>query len=163
MSARSVSSRRGFSLVEAIVVIVVVSLLVPPSVSMLREAQTMRVDSANASRASVLARAVMEQVLADASSPAPALGMAALASAPDYLDAPGTGLRARMGTVTAAYDTLGLTWDVSIGGLVSASGAADADSSRNIYRVVEVTVSWNSARGGARTYTLSSIVTDLTP
>lgn len=163
MTRTTVPSRRGFTLIEAVVVIVVVVLLVPPSVSMLREAQVSRVDATNAVRASVLARAVMEQVLADASSPSPGLGMSAFANIQAYLDTPGTGLRARLGNVTATYQAHGLEWGLSVGGLVSESGAAHADASRNIYRVVEVSVTWDSARSGARTYQLTSVVTDLTP
>ncbi|MFM9957163.1 MAG: hypothetical protein ACKVZJ_03740 [Phycisphaerales bacterium] len=164
-SSRRFAARGGFSLVEAIVVVIVVSLLVPPSVSMLQQAQTSRMDSTNTLRAGVLARAVMEQVLADASSPSASRGMAALANPTTYLDTGTTGLKARLASVTSAYQTLGLSWDLSIGGLISQSGSADADSTKNIYRAVTVTVTWNSARSGvgARSYALSSLVTDLTP
>lgn len=157
------STRAGFSLVEAVVMIVVVALLVPPSVSMLSQAQAMRVDATQSTRATILARSVMEQVLADVSSPSASLGMAALASSSTYLDAPTTGLRARLADVSAAYQTLGHSWSLTIGAPVSVSGSADADSARNIYRTVQVSVTWNSARSGPRTYALSTIVTDLTP
>jgi prepilin-type N-terminal cleavage/methylation domain-containing protein len=157
--------RRGFTLVESIIVVVVVALLVPPSVSMLQSAQTSRVDSANTLRASVLAGAVMEQVIADASSPAASLGMAAFAAPSTYTDTATTGLKARLAAVTSAYQAQGLTWSLSIGGLVSKTGTANADSAQNIYRAVTVTVTWNSARAGvgSRSYALTTLVTDLTP
>jgi prepilin-type N-terminal cleavage/methylation domain-containing protein len=162
---RNLGTRRGFTLVESIVVVVVVALLVPPAVSMLQSAQTSRVDSANTLRASVLAGAVMEQVLADASSPAASLGMAAFAAPATYTDTATTGLKARLAAVTSAYQTQGLTWSLSIGGLVSKTGSADADSAKNIFRTVTVTVTWNSTRAGvgSRSYALTSLVTDLTP
>ena len=164
-STRNRSARRGFSLVESIIVVVVVAMLVPPSVSMLQSAQTSRVDSANTLRASVLAGAVMEQVLADASSPSASLGMAAFTAPATYTDTATTGLKARLAAVTSAYQTLGLTWSLSIGGLVSRTGTAHADSTQNIYRAASVTVTWNSARTGVgpRSYALTTLVTDLTP
>lgn len=163
MRRRRTPSRRGFTLVESIVVVVVVALLVPPAVSMLREAQVARVDSANAVRASVLCGAVLEQVLADASSPAPSLGMAAFSNSATYLDRPVTGLKARLSSVTSAYSTLGVSWSLTIGGPVSAGGTADANAALNIYRAVTVTASWNSGRVGRQNYAVTAIVTDLTP
>jgi len=163
MKRRSTQSRCGFTLVESIIVVVVVALLVPPAVSMLREAQVARVDSANAVRASVLCGAVLEQVLADASSPAPSLGMSAFSNSSAYLDTPTTGLRARLSSVTSAYTTLGISWSLTIGDPVAASGVADSNAALNIYRAVTVTASWNSARVGTRNYGVTALVTDLTP
>lgn len=158
-------NRRGFSLVESIIVVVVVALLVPPSVSMLQSAQTSRVDSANTLRASVLAGAVMEQVMADASSPSASLGMTAFAAPATYTDTPTTGLKARLSTVTDSYQTLGMNWTLTVGGLVAKTGSADADPTKNIFRAATVTVTWNSARAGVgtRSYALTTLVTDLTP
>lgn len=165
MNWRKMTARRGFSLVESVVVIIVVSLLIPPSVSMLQSAQASRIDATNTVRASVLAGAVMEQVLADASSPSSSLGMAALAAPTTYTDTATTGLKARLSAVTSAYQANGLTWSLGVGSLVAASGTADADASKNIYRRVTVTVTWNPARSGAgaRSYALTSLATDLTP
>lgn len=159
------SRARGFSLIESIIVVVVVALLIPPSVSMLQAAQASRVDATNTVRATVLAGAVMEQVLADVSSPSSSLGMAALADATAYTDTATTGLKARLSAVTSTYQTSGLSWALAIGPLVSSSGSANADASRNIYRAVTVTVTWNAARAGVgtRSYAVTSLVTDLTP
>lgn len=156
-------SRRGFTLVESIIVVVVVALLVPPSVSMLREAQVARVDSANAVRATVLCGAVLEQVLADASSSAPSLGMSAFSNSAAYLDTPTTGLKARLSPVTSTYSTLGVSWSLAIGSPVAASGVADANAALNIYRAVTVIATWNSGRVGTQTYAVTTLVTDLTP
>lgn len=165
MNRRRMTARRGFSLVESVVVIIVVALLIPPSVSMLQSAQASRIDATNTVRASLLASAVMEQVLADVSSPSSSLGMAALAVPATYTDTATTGLKARLTAVTNAYQTNGLTWSLGVGSLVAASGTADADASKNIYRSVTVTVTWSPARSGAgaRSYALTSLATDLTP
>lgn len=154
----------GFSLVEAIMAIVVMSLLITPTVAMLRDSTSARMDATQETRASVLATAVLEQVQADVASPNGSLGMAALASSSTYLNTASTGLIARMSGVTSAYSALGMSWSLSIGGLVGYDGVATGNSLRDVYRSITVTITWTSVRtGSARSYVVNQLVTDLTP
>lgn len=155
--------QRGFTLIEALLVVVVIATLVPPATTMMRDASLARSDSTHITRATLLAQGVMEQVLADAASPSGSLGMAAFASSSTYLDSPVTGLRARLSGLTSVYTASGHAWTLSIGSLVSASGALTDDSTRDVYRRISVSVTWNSGRSGARSFTLTALVTDLTP
>lgn len=164
MIPRSIhASARGFTLVESMVTIIVLALLIPPSVSMLRDAATAKVESANTVRATLLASAVMEHVLADVSSNAASMGMPAFSDASAYLDSPGIGLVDRLGALSTLYQDLGLTWSVSIGALVDKTGAVSADVRMNMYRSVTVSVSWNSTRAGPKSYSVTALVTDQTP
>lgn len=157
------ASARGFTLVESMVTIIVLALLIPPSVSMLRDAATAKVESANTVRATLLASAVMEHVLADVSSNSASLGMPALSDASAYLDSPGIGLVDRLGALSTLYENLGMTWSVSIGALVDKTGGVSADVRMNMYRSVTVSVSWNSTRTGPKSYSVTALVTDQTP
>ena len=104
----------------------------------------------------------METVLADVSSTADGLGPAALDDLSAYLDADSVGLRDRLGDVTAPYESVGMTWEVSVEGLsglspdpistIGGSGVADA------IRVVRVTVEFPSAGGGRLRMPVSSFV-----
>lgn len=155
-------TRGGFTLAESIVAIIVISLMVPPAVAMLRDASTVHAVSLNNVRAVTLASAVLEQVLADASSPSTNLGMSAFASPSTYLNTAGTGLVSRMSGVSSLYSGMGFAWSLNIGGLVNSAGASTGTSA-DIYRYIRVTVTWNSDRSGAKSYVLGAMVTDLTP
>jgi type II secretory pathway pseudopilin PulG len=151
--------RAAFSLIEAVVVVIVVAVAVPPSMMWLDEAVTRRVDAANLNRATMLASAVLETVLADSASDAAGLGFAAFATPATYLDGAGAGLRARMSTVFTPYQTVGMSYNVTIGDLVSSSGAANADIAQNVFRKITVEVSYPAAAGGTQVLALSCVVT----
>lgn len=158
------SVRRAFTLIEAIAAIVVLSILITPTVAMLRDSTTARVDATQQTRATLLAAAVLEQVEADVASSSSSLGMTALASSGTYLNTPGTGLVARMANLTSAYTSKGLAWALNVGPLVSADTTTTGDSLKDVYRWVSVSVSWTSARSGAaKTFTTGLLVTDTTP
>jgi len=150
--------RRGFTLMEAIAALVVLGILIPPTVAMMRDAARSRVDAVSLTRATWLAAAVMEQVIADVNSEQ--FGLGVLADQAAYLTSPGTGLEARIADVTSLYASAGLGWSLSIGELVSASGAATGDADRDVYRMVQVRVEWD-ARGGERRFELGSLLTGL--
>lgn len=152
---------RGFTLLEAVAAIVVLGVLVPPSVSMLRTAAVTRAGSIDTMRATWLAQAVMEQVIADVSSPATGMGMSALTSSSTYVDTATTGLRARLVGVTAGYPS-GFTWTLTIGGLVGPAGTATGSSTTDIYRYVRVNVTWATPHG-SKTFTTGALLTDLRP
>lgn len=154
--------RRGFTLIEAIAAIVILGLIAPVSMVTLRDAAAARSESIQMTRASWLACAVMETVLADAASDEDGLGFAAFADADAYLNTPGAGLAARFAGTTAFYEGLGFGWALDIGGLVSASGVATGEADEDVYRVVTVTVSWVGAWRGSKDYELSALVSDPT-
>lgn len=155
--------RNAFTLIESIIALVILAAMIPTSALMLADSARRRVDAAHANRASWLASGVIEQILADVNSPSASLGMSALANASTYLNTPSTGLVARLETVTSLYADRGLSYAVTIGGLVSDSGSATGDSAQDVYRLVTVTVSWTDTSGTARSLALSSLVCDLTP
>lgn len=158
MKRTSPTSQKAFTLIEAVVVVVVVAVAVPPSMMWLDEAVTRRFDAASINRATMLGSAVLETVLADSASNAAGLGFAALASPATYLDTAGTGLRARMSTVFAAYQAVGMSYNVAIGELISSSGVANADATQNVFREITVDVTYPSAAGGTQTLSLSCVV-----
>ena len=155
MSRRRPTTRRAFTLIEAVVIVIVVAVAVPPSLMWLDESVTRRVDAANLTRATMLGTAVMENVLADCGSDAAGLGFAALATPATYT----TSLSTRMGSTLSPYQAAGLSYSVTIGSLVSASGVASADVTQNVFRLVTVNVTYPSAAGGTRTFAVSAMVT----
>lgn len=162
MSARPSTPARAFTLIEAAIVIVALALIVPPAVSWMKRAGEDRVDAVNATRASFLASAVLEQVLADAASPASGLGMSALANPSAYLTTAGTGLYPRTAGLASTYTAIGFTYAVTIGPLVDQSGAVNANASLNVFRVVTVTVTFPaSSQAAAHSLSIASMVGDL--
>lgn len=150
-------SRCAFSLLEAVAMIVVLAVAVPPAMIWVNQSTALRADAANMSRAVALATTVTEHILADAVSTGPGLGFSAFSNPTTYVETPGTGLRARLNAFTSLYTSIGFNYSVSIGGLVGPSGTATGDSSRDVFRLVTVTVSFPSAFGGSATVTTSAM------
>lgn len=142
------SMRPGFSLIEVIVCVLMLSIAVPPVLEMVGSAGADRADTVNVNRAVVLATLVLESVVADVASPDPSLGFDALADAGAYLDTPTTGLSARLEGVTQPFVAVGMDWALEMGPLVGPAGAVEADPTMNIFRNVTVRVSFPSASGG---------------
>lgn len=155
------TARRGFTLIEAVVVILALSIALPTTLIWLGEANQRRTDSVNATRATALGTLVMEQVLADAASKSSGLGFTALANSATYLNTATTGLVARLSTITSLYTNLGITYNVAIGALVNKSGVTSGVTTQDLFRTVTVTVSFNGADGTVRTVSLQSMVTSL--
>lgn len=153
--------RGGFTLIEALAAIVILGLIAPVSMVALRDAGAARSESVQLTRASWLASAVMETVLADVASEEETLGFAALEDAEAYLNTPITGLAARFSGTTSFYEKLGFAWSLSVGGLVSASGGATGRADEDLYRVVTVTVRWVGAWRGTKEFAVSAMVADL--
>jgi prepilin-type N-terminal cleavage/methylation domain-containing protein len=153
--------RRGFSLIECVVVIVALAIAVPPTLAWMDSSVASRADSINATRATMFCSAIMENVLADAASPTAGLGFIALADPDKYVETPGTGLRDRIGSVSKPYEALDFKWSLDVGELVNASGVSTGDATADIFRVVTVNVSFPSASGGRLTLKVSSMVTAL--
>lgn len=162
MRRANVPTRRGFTLIEAVIVIVALAIMVPPSIAWLNRAGHDRVDAVNATRATFLATSVLEQVLADAASTGAGLGFAAFADAPAYLDTPATGLRDRLAPVTAPYAAMGMSYSVAIGPLVTQAGAVSGDAAQDVFRVVTVTVNFPASyAASAHSVSMSSMVGDI--
>jgi hypothetical protein len=141
------SRRSAFTLIEAVAVVLVLALIVPPTLGWMQGTAARRADAVAAMRATTLATAVVETVMADVASSAPGMGFAALATPATYIDTPVVGLRARLASVTGVYEAQGLTYTVEIGALVNSSLAVDADAALNLFRVVTVRVTAPSATG----------------
>lgn len=144
-ASNSRAVRRAFSLIEVVIAVIVLSIAVPPTLNLMDSAGTGRADAINTTRAALLATSVLETVTADVNSQAPGLGFEALGDAGTYLDTPSSGLYARLESATDPYTSAGLTYTVTIGGLVSADGTVSADADDNIFRVVTVRVGFTAA------------------
>lgn len=155
--------RRGFSLIESVVVIIVLAISVPPALQLLDSAAATRADAINATRATLLGTSVLEQILADVHSGDPALGFNALSDSAVYLNTATTGLRDRITALTDTYTALGLTYDVTIGPLAQADGTVSGDPGLDVYRRITVTVSYPSATDGAISMPISAIVSEMGP
>lgn len=152
--------RRAFSLVETVVVIVALGVAVPPTVMWLDQATDQRTDALMAGRAVTMAGAVMETVLADVASDARGMGFAALAAPATYLDAPTTGLRARLAAPITMYTNAGMTYDVSVGPLSDRNGSTTGPAADRLFRTVTVTVRFPTSRGETQV-SMAAMVTEL--
>ncbi len=135
------STRRAVTLIEAVIVVLVISLAVPPMLTLVDTIAGSRAESARISLATSLAQGVMEQVLADTLPEDGAPGLDALADPDAYVSTPNTGLRDRLAWLAEPYaERWGIDYSVEIGGPIAADGAPSGDASRDIYRMVTVAV-----------------------
>ncbi len=160
---RRPTSTRGFSLIEAVVVILVMAISVPPSLQLLDSAASTRADAINATRATILGTSVMEQILADVHSSAPGLGFDALADADAYFNTPVVGLIARIDGMTNAYTTLRFTYAITIGPLAQADGVISGDTQLDVYRRITVTITYPSASAGDINMPITTVVAEMGP
>lgn len=154
-------ARRAFTLIEAVVVVVVLTISVPPTVAWLNQSAGRRADAVNTIRATTLSTCVLEQILADASSTSPGRGFAAFANAATYLNTPTTGLRARITSQTQPYQTLGITYAVTIGPLVDRTGVVNPTPANNIFRRITVSVTFPRSDGPSAAIAVETMVTQL--
>ncbi len=152
--------RRGSILVETMIAIMMLALAVPVTVSWMQDAAADRADAVNSLRATAMATAIAENIIADSASASAGLGMTALGDPTAYLDAPVTGLKARLKTPLAGYTNLEFTYSVAIGALVGPKGIATADASLDVVRPVTITVQFPGARGKSLSLAISLMVTD---
>lgn len=145
--ARTRAVRRATTLIEAVVVVMVIALAVPPMLTVVNSTADSRAEAVTISVATTLAHGVMERVLADVYAGEEAPGIEALADADAYLNAPGTGLYERLEWLAEPYEDRGITYTVEIGALVGAEGLATGDASSDVYRKVEVVVGVPGATG----------------
>jgi prepilin-type N-terminal cleavage/methylation domain-containing protein len=142
-SARAHRRRRGFTLIEAIVAVLVVSIAAPATLLVIRDALVRRTAPIMASRARWLAAERIEDVIADRHSTT--RGWA-------YVT------QANYSSEAAIAGFTGFSRTTSI-----VERAANLTSAGTGYKVVTITVSWNDAISGARSIELSTVLTSLTP
>ncbi len=143
------TGRRAFTLLETIIAMVMISIALPPIVALMHDASRARIDAANAERASWLAAAVMEHICADVASADASLGPEALADSSAYLTTPVTGLNARLQSLATFYAGWGISYSVTISGLVSSDGTVSGDADLDVFRSVEVEAAFPDS-GGTR-------------
>lgn len=144
MKRRSRPTRhRGFTLIEAVIIVVMLAIVVPTSTRMLMDASTERADRVLLQAGVTYASSLLEQIVADVS----AGGLDVLADQEAYLEAPDTGLWARCSWISAPYKARGIQAQVSISDLVSRTGEVSLEPDENRFRLVEVSVGVPTASG----------------
>lgn len=142
MTGRCRSRRRATTLIEAVVVVVVLALAVPPILTVTNDVAASRADAVHATCAAALAQGTLEQVLAD-------VHTGSSLAAPDYLDAPETGLIDRLAWLASPYVERGFDVNVEIGELVARSGEPTGDAAQDIFRIVTAAVTFPTSRGSS--------------
>jgi len=141
------TSRRAVTLIEAVIVVVVLALAVPPMLSVTADAVDARTESVRLAQATTLAQGVAEHILADVHASGGAFGIGALTDTASYLEHPTRGLRARLSWLTESYEPHGISWNLEVGEPVDARGIPSGDASSDRYRHVRVVVSFSGSRG----------------
>lgn len=140
MSSAPGTSRRGFTLIEAVVAVVVLAVAIPPMLWAIREAHQQRVNPVLLSRARWLATERLEDIIADRHSTT--RGYAYLLPANYPPESP-----------VAGFD--GFTRSVTL-----AETDADLVTAGSGYMNVTVDVSWTDGAGAARTLEVSTVLTE---
>lgn len=146
MIGRRSNRRRAFSLLEAMAIVVMVAVAVPPMASIAQSNAVRAGDATRRHAAMHLAVGVTEAVLADSESTHPLLGFEGFARA-DYLTAQGIGLRSRLARLEEPAAAFGVTYEVSFSDPFTAAGdpaSADADLA---LRIVTVRAAWTTVMG----------------
>lgn len=152
---------RGVTLVEAVIVVLVLAIAVPASMSMISEGNESRRQSADVARAITLASGVLEQIMADSISADASLGFDALSDSAAYLSTTTTGLYDRLDPLTSVYTDAGMAYAVTIGALSDSSGTATGDSNQDLFREITVTVTFDDPDGNTLSLPVSVILTGL--
>lgn len=141
MRARGMNiHRRGFSLIEAVVVLVVLAVAVPASMIAIRDASVRRSGAALAARARCLAVEKIEDVIADRHSTT--RGWSYLVNSNYPAESAISGFAGFSRSVSVAETGAGL----------SGSGTG--------YKTVTVTIAWTDPRRGATSMNLVTVLTD---
>lgn len=134
--------RGAFTLIEAVIALVVLGVAVPPMLVAVKDASSRRADMVLASRARWLAAERLEDVLADRASGTRGYGYVSAGNYPAEASVAGFANFARAVSVVETGPNF-------------APGTG--------LKTVTVSVSWRDGRGRPRTLNLSSVVTDYTP
>ena len=150
-------ARRAFSLFEALAVIIMVAIAIPPMASIAQSRAASVSDASRRHVATHLAVGVTEAILADVESASPRLGFEGLARG-DYLTAAADGVRTRLAAMAAPGAAMGITYDVTIGSPVDIKGKAAAFNAQFALRLITVTASWTSATGTPLSLEITTMV-----
>ncbi len=161
IAARTKPSRRAFSLIEVVIVVLVLAIAVPPTLNLMDTAAAGRADAINTTRATLLATSVIETITADIDSNTTGLGFDALSDPNTYLNTPTTGLTDRLATIVEPYTSAGFKYSVEIGPLVASDGIVSSDANDNIFRVITVRVGFASASTSSYQLPVSVMVSAL--
>lgn len=130
----------GFTLIESIMAVVVISVMVPPTLVLIRDAQVRRASPILASRARWLATEKLEDIIADRHSTTRGWTYIGNASYPSESPVNGFANFSRTVTVTET--------------------GADLATSGTGYKRVTVTITWIDPRRGAASLNLATVLTD---
>lgn len=144
--------RRGATLIEAVIVVLVLAIAVPPMVVGVSDSVGRRSDAIQLIRASTLASAVMNQIKSD--SITTDIG----ADVATYLNRPATGLRARMDRVTSIMTAAGLSFNVAVSDRLDLSLVPSGNRNRDLFRTVTVTVRFTDSIGSVREIPFDTVV-----
>jgi prepilin-type N-terminal cleavage/methylation domain-containing protein len=162
-SAHRKSVHRGFTLIEAVVAIVVLAIAVPAGLALMRDAAIARMTSAKTARAFWLANAIAEQMMADIDSNDAGLGFEAMANPTSYVEDAPDALRTRLAPVVTDAVAEGFFWSITAGALVDATGASTGDPTHDLYRNVTVQVAWFDPQGQPRLIQLPFVAAERRP
>ncbi len=136
-------SRCGFTLIEAIAAIVILTIAIPPLLFALRDAHVQRIDPVLSSRARWLATEKLEDIIADRHSSNRGYDYL---TAGNYAAEPSVAGFANFSRSVSFTETL-----------------ADLATAGDGYMTVAVTVSWTDGRGTTRSMSVSTVLTEYTP
>lgn len=148
--------RRGFTLIEGVTAVIVLSLALPITVTMLSDATTARVASVQRERVTLLVDLLRGSVVADGAAISDGYGLSGIQQ-PSYE----TDLRARLAPLTQPYEDAGLAWSLSTAALVGPRSVVEADADLNAYLPVTITVSWPDPREGTRTFSVTLYIAEV--
>lgn len=152
MTTANAKARRGTTLIEAVVVVLVLAIAVPPTISGMMGSAARREDAIQITRATTLAASVLEQIMCDAVT-------ADIGADPSaYLDTAVNGLRDRVAATTSLYTDLGMTYSVTVGPEVSSSLVTTGHAAQDVYREVVVSVTFVDASGTTRTIPVTTMI-----
>ena len=137
---RSPRHRRGFTLIESIGALVILTVAIPPMLWSIRQAHIQRVNPMKASKARWLATEKLEDIIADSNSTT--RGWTYVASGNYATENPVSGY-------------VGFTRTVAI-----SETAADLVTAGTGYKRITVTVNWTDASGTSRSTSVATIPTD---
>lgn len=147
--------RRAFTLTEAIVIVVVLAIAVPPTITTLRDASLAGVNHRRTVEAETYARAILETILADVYADTSSINFDGIASATYESD-----LSARLDGLEQFYAFLGFTFDLTVSARVGHDGQPAAPGS-DLYRYVTVTVSHTAGAQPRELARASVLVADI--
>ena len=153
--------RHGFTLVEAVAAIVVLSIALPTTMIYLNDSAHTRADSVTTARVGWLTQAILQTCQADAASAAPALGFDNMNRGAGYQQSLANRIRPAFADF---YKAFGLSWRVKIDPVVVNRVGADVDATlapgklNPDYLQVAATVDWTNAQGQSKSLTTRTVV-----